>query len=246
MRIGVISLLPGMFHALNYGVTGRAIDKGLVDMAYFNPRDDADNAQRSVDDRPYGGGPGMVMQAPPLAGSLGRAKQWLSDATTQVIYMSPRGKALTQQAVNELAGTSSLIFVAGRYEGVDERFIQCHVDHMWSLGDYVISGGELAIMVVVDAIVRQLPGGLGDCASAQQDSFMQGLLDHPHYTRPPVYNGLPVPAVLTEGNHAHIARWRRQQALGYTWQRRPDLLDKLDLSQTDEVLLADFKAAQQE
>ncbi len=243
MRIGVVTLFPDMFTALNSGISGRALQNNLVNLACFNPRDDALDPHRTVDDKPYGGGPGMVMQAPPLAASVQRAQTWVGNSTpAKVIYLSPAGKPLTQQALNQFATLSALVLVAGRYEGVDQRFIDHHVDEVWSLGDYVLSGGELAAMVMIDAIIRLLPGSLGDARSAQQDSFMDGVLDHPHYTRPAVYHDDTVPDVLLSGDHQAIANWRRQQALGHTWLQRPDLLAKVTLSETDAALLKAFQA----
>ncbi len=226
MRFDVLTLFPALVEqVVSCGVTGRAADKGLIRLETWNPRDYATDAHRSVDDRPYGGGPGMVMRYQPLADCLAAA--WQADETPgKVIYLSPRGRRLDQQAVNRLAEDSRLILVSGRYEGIDERFVERHVDEEWSVGDYVLSGGELPAMTLIDAVTRQLPGALGHEDSARQDSFMEGLLDCPHYTRPEVIEGRAVPEVLLSGNHAEIARWRHEQALAATRERRPDLLDE--------------------
>lgn len=246
MKFAVVSLFPEMFTALKSGISGRALTNNIATLQCFNPRDDALPPHRVVDDKPYGGGPGMVMQAPPLAASLKRAQQWIgSTPPAKVIYVSPAGQPLTQQVVQTFTTAPALIFVAGRYEGVDQRFVDQHVDEVWSLGDYVLSGGELAVMVMIDAIIRLLPGSLGDPQSAQQDSFMQGLLDHPHYTRPPLYADHAVPDVLLSGDHKAIARWRRQQALGHTWLQRPELLAQLSLDEEDQALLQAFQLAEQ-
>jgi tRNA (guanine37-N1)-methyltransferase len=244
MQLGVVTLLPEMLEALKYGITGRAMEAGIIKVACFNPRDEVHNVHRTVDDRPYGGGPGMVMQAPPLADSVKRAKAALGEkCSAKVIYVSPKGRPLTQAALNSLAAEEALIFVAGRYEGVDERFIEGHVDEMWSIGDYVLSGGELAVMVMIDAITRLLPGSLGCSDSTSEESFMQGVLEYPHYTRPAVYENRAVPEVLLSGDHKAINEWRRQQALGQTWLHRPDLLATIDLTPHENALLQAFKAA---
>ncbi len=246
MQVDIVSLFPAMFDALSrYGVSGRAIDNGLVSLAMHNPRDYTDDNYQSVDDRPYGGGPGMVMLVAPLQKALAAAEARQRAASgkdkARVIYLSPQGAPLTQAKVMELAGLSALTLLCGRYEGVDERLIDAEVDEELSLGDYVISGGEMAAMVLLDAIIRQLPGALGDAASAEQDSFMQaGLLDCPHYTRPAEYNGRAVPAVLLSGDHRAIRRWRHQQSLLRTRQRRPDLFQQRVLDQEDRDLLAEF------
>lgn len=236
-RFGVVSLFPAMFDAVTaHGVTGRAAAAGLIDVQVWNPRDFALDRHRTVDDRPYGGGPGMVMRIEPLRSAM-RAARVALDPGTRVAALSPQGRVLDQGAVRMLAERGSLILVAGRYEGIDERLYALEVDEQWSIGDYVLSGGELAAMVVIDAVARLLPGVLGHADSAAEDSFMDGLLDHPHYTRPENYEGLEVPAVLLGGDHAEIRRWRRQQALGRTWQARPDLIARLDLSPEDRALL---------
>lgn len=240
MWIGVISLFPDMFRAItDFGVTGRAVKRGLLEMNLWNPRDFAHDKHRTVDDRPYGGGPGMLMMVQPLRDAIQAAKQAAGD-DVKVIYLSPQGKKLTQSGVAELAQHQKLILVAGRYEGIDERVIQSEIDEEWSIGDYVLSGGELPAMTLVDAVSRLVPGVLGDMASAEQDSFTDGLLDCPHYTRPENLDGVMVPDVLLSGNHEHIRRWRLKQSLGRTWQRRPELLNNLALTDEQAKLLAEY------
>lgn len=240
MRFDVISIFPQMFDAIrDAGVVGRAMERKLASLHLWNPRDYSDNAYRSIDDRPYGGGPGMVMQAEPLAQAIGAARQQ-QHADTRVVHLSPQGRKLDHAAVAEMATRPGIILLAGRYEGIDERLLHSAVDEEWSIGDYVLSGGELAAMVLMDAVIRQLPGVLGDEDSAQADSFVNGLLDCPHYTRPEVYQGQAVPEVLLSGNHAEIERWRLKQSLGRTWLRRPDLLEKLQLDAEQEQLLKEF------
>src|SRR4051812_13034230 len=245
LQIDVVTLFPQMFDAVTgSGVTGRARERRLYELLLWNPRDFAANAYRTVDDRPYGGGPGMVMMAEPLEKALHAAAQRQKSsgaARPRVLHLTPQGKLLDHALVAELAKEQGLVMLAGRYEGVDERVTDRVIDDEVSIGDYVLSGGELAAMVVIDAVVRQLPGVLGDAESASQDSFVNGLLDHPHYTRPEVYEGVGVPQVLLSGNHAHIAKWRLKQALGRTWQRRPDLLTKRTLSAEESALLEAFK-----
>ncbi len=240
MRIELVSLFPEMFDAIiDYGVTGRAVDRGLLTLGFNNPRDYAKDRHRTVDDRPYGGGPGMLMKVGPLKDAIQAARERLvGDA--KVIYMSPQGRVLDQAGVVELSQCDNLIVISGRYEGVDERLIQSQVDEEWSIGDYVLSGGELAAMVMIDSVARLLPGVLGHQASALQDSFYQGLLDHPHYTRPEKMDEGDVPAVLLSGDHQAIERWRHQQALGRTWLKRPDLLEGQSLSREQQGLLQDF------
>ena len=241
LHLGVISLIPELFASMQYGVTGRAIEQGLAKVDYWNPREWTTRPYRQVDDKPYGGGPGMVMQYEPLNGAILCARSQMPP-TCKTIYLSPQGKTIRQADLNLIAQEQQpLLFIAGRYEGIDERIISEHVDEEWSLGDFVLSGGELAAMVFMDALIRLLPGSLGHQASAEQDSFMNGLLDCPHYTRPEVINGMPVPEVLLSGNHRDIERWRRKQSLGQTWLKRPDLLDKLTLSSLDKLLLEEFK-----
>lgn len=242
MRIGVVSLFPQMFDAITqYGVTGRAVSQGKLDMAYWNPRDFTQDKHRTVDDRPYGGGPGMVMKLEPLQKAIHAAKQQLGQQT-KVVYLSPQGRKLDQQGLQELATREAMIFVAGRYEGIDERLIEQEIDEEWSIGDYVLSGGELAAMVMIDGVARLLPDVLGDEESAQQDSFMAGLLDHPHYTRPERSSDQTVPEVLLGGDHEAIRKWRLKQSLGRTWIRRPDLLDMDTLTNEQKALLEQFIA----
>lgn len=240
MWIGVISLFPEMFRAITeHGVTGRAVKSGLLHIECWNPRDFTHDKHRTVDDRPYGGGPGMLMMVQPLRDAIHAAKQAAGDGA-KVIYLSPQGRKLTQAGVTELATEQKLILIAGRYEGIDERVIQTEVDEEWSIGDYVLSGGELPAMTLIDAVSRLVPGVLGDQASAEQDSFTDGLLDHPHYTRPELLDGLAVPEALTSGNHEVIRRWRLKQSLGRTWQRRPELINNLALTDEQESLLAEY------
>lgn len=239
MKVSVISLFPEMFQAITqYGVTGRAIRSGLVEVDYFNPRDFTHDKHKTVDDRPYGGGPGMLMKVQPLKDAIASAK--LSVPNAKVIYLSPQGRTLTQEGVQQLAKQAGFILVAGRYEGVDERLIQSQIDEEWSIGDFVLSGGELPAMVLMDAVFRMVPGVLGKQASADEDSFADGLLDCPHFTRPEVLNGEPVPSVLLSGNHEEIRRWRLKQKLGRTFQRRPDLLQNLELDKEQQMLLEEF------
>jgi len=245
LQFDVITLFPQMFDAVaEAGVIGRAREKGIYQLVAWNPRDFAQNAYRTVDDRPYGGGPGMVMMPEPLGRALAAARQRQKSAGVKeprVIHLTPQGRLLNHRLVMELAGQQGLVMLAGRYEGIDERVVKREVDDEISIGDYVLSGGELAAMVVIDSVVRQLPGVLGDAQSASQDSFVDGLLDCPHYTRPEAYAGQAVPPVLMSGNHAEIGRWRLKQALGRTWQRRPDLLSKRVLSDDEKRLLEEFK-----
>ena len=243
-QLGVITLLPEMFTALTHGVIGRAIEQGIAQVHYWNPRDWARNDHRQVDDRPYGGGPGMVMMYEPLHSAILHAKQNMSTGC-KTIYLSPQGQRIDQKKLNAAAlDTSPLLFIAGRYEGIDERVIVQDVDEEWSIGDFVLSGGELAAMVCIDAIIRLLPGSLGHPASAATDSFMNGLLDFPHYTRPATLESGTVPNVLLSGSHQQIAQWQRKQALGKTWLKRPDLLEEVTLSKADERLLMEFKKEQ--
>ena len=242
MRFDVISLFPEMFDALRLGVTGRAIERGLVEVELWNPRDYADDDHRTVDDRPYGGGPGMVMMVGPLCQAIDAARAAAPDS--KVVYLSPQGRVLDQAAVQEMAAGPGLVLLAGRYEGIDERLIDAYVDEEWSIGDYVLSGGELPAMVLMDAVTRLLPDVLGHADSAEQDSFTDGLLDCPHYTRPEEIGGRLVPEVLKSGNHELIRRWRLQQALGRTWLRRPDLLERRRLNSEEQSLLDEFIRAQ--
>jgi tRNA (guanine37-N1)-methyltransferase len=241
MRIDVVTLFPDSLEGLtDLGVTGRAIRAGKVELHTWNPRDLATDRHRTVDDRPYGGGPGMVMAVEPLRSTI-RAACEAAGGGTKVSLLSPQGGRLDQAGVEELAGRQGLILVCGRYEGIDERVIESEVDEEWSIGDYVISGGELAAAVIVDAVARLLPGVLGDEQSALEDSFVDGLLDHPHYTRPEVDGENAVPDVLLSGDHEAIRRWRRKQALGRTWLRRPDLLEDRELDEEAKALLDEFR-----
>lgn len=240
MWFGVISLFPEMFRALTeYGVSGRAVKQEKVSVTCWNPRDFTHDNYQTVDDRPYGGGPGMLMKIQPLRDAIHAAKTAAGEGA-KVIYLSPQGRKLDQQGVLELAQHDKLILVAGRYEGIDERLIEREIDEEWSLGDFVLSGGELAAMTLMDAVIRLVPGVLGHEQSAQQDSFMDGLLDCPHYTRPEVYEGQAVPDVLLSGNHEKIRQWRLKQSLGRTWQRRPDLLAALELTNEQQRLLTEY------
>ena len=240
LKIGVVSLFPPMFEAVTgYGITGRAIEKQLLALRVWNPRDFTTDPYRRVDERPYGGGPGMVMLPGPLTAAISAARAHCPQA--KVLYLSPQGRTLDQAGVLALAGRQELILLAGRYEGIDERVVASQVDEEWSIGDYVLSGGELAAMVLVDAVVRQLPGALGHEDSAAEDSFSNGLLDCPHYTRPEEFDGRGVPEVLLSGHHAEIRRWRLKQMLGRTAERRPDLLAKMELDSEQQKLLDEYR-----
>jgi tRNA (guanine37-N1)-methyltransferase len=244
MRFGIVTLFPEMFDAIaDNGVVGRAIRQGVLSLECSNPRDFTDDKHRTVDDRPYGGGPGMLMKVEPLERALNAMRQ--SYPAAKVVYMSPQGKRFDQAAAQTFSECDELIVLAGRYEGVDERLLSAQVDEEWSVGDYVLSGGELPAMIMIDAIARLLPGVLGHPDSAVEDSFVDGLLDCPHYTRPEVYKDEAVPEVLMSGDHARIRAWRLQQALGRTYLRRPDLLEKRGMSREEEGLLADFLARQE-
>ena len=239
IRFDVVTLFPEMFAAVTHsGISGRALETGLWSLGLWNPRDFTKDNYRTVDDRPYGGGPGMLMLAEPLEKALDAAKE---AGGGKVIYLSPQGRRLDHEKVMELAGRKAVTLLCGRYEGVDERLIRRRVDEELSLGDYVLSGGELAAMAVIDAVVRQIPGALGGEQSAAEESFVQGLLDGPQYTRPEVYAGEKVPEVLLSGHHENIRRWRLQQALGRTWLRRPDLLAARKLSEEERTLLEEFQ-----
>ena len=240
LRFAVVSLLPEIFQALEYGVCGRAIKNAQVRIDHFNPRDWSARAYRQIDDKPFGGGPGMVMMYEPLKQAILAAKKQMS-AEVKTVYLSPQGKQQHHQRLHSLVTErQEIIFIAGRYEGIDERIIARYVDEEWSLGDFVLSGGEFAAIVYMDAMIRLLPGVLGHEESAQQDSFMQGLLDHPHYTRPASVDGMDVPEVLLAGNHRAIERWRKKMALGKTWQKRSDLLAQIQLTDSDRQLLQEF------
>jgi tRNA (guanine37-N1)-methyltransferase len=238
----VVTIFPEMVGTVaEFGVVGRAVDKGLLCLKCKNPRDFAEDKHRTVDDRPYGGGPGMVMKYGPTAAALAAATAEQPDGSL-VVCLSPQGRTFDQAAAKRLAALPGITLLAGRYEGIDERLIESQVDEELSLGDYVLSGGEIAAMAVIDSVVRLIPGVLGDENSAEQDSFMHGLLDYPHYTRPEEVNGLRVPEVLLSGDHARIAKWRYQQALGRSFERRPDLVAKLNLNDEQNELLDEYLA----
>ncbi len=248
MRIDLITLFPDMADAVTrHGITSRALERGLWQLRAWNLRDFAHDAWRTVDDRPYGGGPGMVMMAPPLAEAIAaaradRARTDRADAPARVIALSPQGRPFSDTMARELAGSTGVIMIAGRYEAIDQRLIDAHVDEEWAVGDFVVSGGELPAMMIMDAAVRHIPGALNDATSAEQDSFSAGLLDCPHFTRPESFEGQTVPEILLSGHHARIARWRRDQALMATWNKRPDLIlrarDEGRLDAADEAILA--------
>lgn len=238
IRFDIITLFPEMFDALKSGITGRALSQKIIEIKCWNPRDFTDDPNKRIDDRPYGGGPGMIMEYQPLHHAITAAKK--ADArSAHVIYLSPQGKLLTQSTIREYIKNPEkrLILISGRYKGIDERVILQDVDEEWSVGDYVVTGGELPAMIVIDAMTRLLPNALGDENSAQQDSFENGLLDYPHYTRPETVDGLTVPVVLQSGDHTAIARWRRKESLGKTWQKRPDLLKRRILNEDERNLL---------
>jgi tRNA (guanine37-N1)-methyltransferase len=244
-QFDVVTLFPGMLDAVTrWGITGRARERRCYEVVAWNPRDFAADAYRAVDDRPYGGGPGMVMLAAPLEKAIAAARQRQASSgvgRNRVVFLSPQGRLLNHALVRELTALEGLVLVAGRYEGVDERLLQRCVDVEVSIGDYVLSGGELAAMVVMDSIIRWLPDVMGDPESVLQESFVSGLLDCPHYTRPEIYEGMPVPEVLLSGNHAAIERWRMKQSLGRTWQRRRELLEGIELSEAQQRLLDEYK-----
>jgi tRNA (guanine37-N1)-methyltransferase len=242
MRFDVVTLFPEFVQQCSgFGVIGRAVERGLLEMAAWNPRDYAEGGYRRVDDTVCGGGPGMVMLIEPLRRALAAARQATTAGPAPVVYLSPQGERLTQDKVRQLASLPRMILLCGRYEGIDERLLEHEVDEELSIGDYVLSGGELAAAVLIDAVGRLQEGALGDAQSAQQDSFSDGLLDCPHYTRPVSHEFGDVPAVLLSGDHAAIRRWRRMQSLGRTWLRRPDLLENLTLDKDDQRLLEEFK-----
>jgi tRNA (guanine37-N1)-methyltransferase len=249
MQFDVITIFPEMFDALiDHGITRRALEDRRFGLKTWDPRDFTKDNYRRVDDRPYGGGPGMVMLAEPLQAAIEAAKAHQRAEGVEapkVLLMSPQGERLSEALVQELSSEAGLVLVAGRYEGIDERLVQKHVDREISIGDYVTSGGELPAMVVIDALVRRLPGSLNDAESALQDSFSAGLLDWPHYTRPEEWKEARVPEVLLSGNHAAIARWRRKQALGRTYDRRPELIDESKLAREDRQLLEEYRREQQ-
>ena len=240
MQIAVVSIFPEFVRQVGeYGVVGRAVARQLLSLQCRNPRDYAEDVHRTVDDRPYGGGPGMVLKYEPTARAICQARQDLPDGSP-VVCLSPQGRVFDQDTARRFAELPGFVLLAGRYEGIDERLIENEVDEELSLGDFVLSGGEIAAMAVIDAVTRLLPGVLGDEDSAAQDSFMEGLLDHPHYTRPESVDGQRVPAVLMSGDHARIARWRYKQALGRSFLRRPDLVKKMNLDREQRKLLDEF------
>jgi tRNA (guanine37-N1)-methyltransferase len=245
LQLDAITLFPDMFDALTEsGITRRAREERRYQLICWNPRDFAHDNYRTIDDRPYGGGPGMVMMAAPLEAALDAARDRQRSTgvrRSRVIHLTPQGTPLTHRKVMELSGESGLVLFGGRYEGVDERVIERVVDDEVSIGDFVVSGGELPIMMLMDAVIRQLPGSLGDADSARQEPFVDGLLDCPHYTRPEVHEGIPVPAVLLSGDHAAISRWRLKQSLGRTWQRRPDLIERRRLNESETRLLDEYR-----
>jgi tRNA (guanine37-N1)-methyltransferase len=236
---GVITLFPEMFQMLNTGITGRAIKDKRLNIDFWNPRDYSTDKHKTVDDHPYGGGPGMLMMAPPLQAAIHAAKKACPQEPT-VIYLSPQGRIFDQEAAAELASKQALILVNGRYEGLDERIIQTEIDEEWSIGDYILTGGELGSMVMIDAITRLIPGCVGDANSVLEDSLTSGLLKYPQYTRPESHNGATVPNILLKGNHREINRWRLKESLGKTWLKRPDLLAKKMLTEQEVSLLAEF------
>ena len=244
MHFHVITLFPEMVEQMcEFGVLGRAIKRGIIKLTCWNPRDYTQDKHRTVDDRPYGGGPGMLMKVQPLADAIADAKLQAGD-DAKVVYLSPQGQLLNQQAVIEMADRpeqKAVILIAGRYEGIDERLIEQYVDEEWSIGDYVLSGGEMPALIMIDAVARMLPDVLGDADSAQQDSFMEGLLDCQHYTRPEEIDGQAVPKVLLSGDHKAIESWRQKQALARTWLRRPDLLESLQLNEEQKKWLSEFQ-----
>jgi tRNA (guanine37-N1)-methyltransferase len=242
MQIAVVSLFPVMLReALMHGVLGRAVERGLLRVGLFDPREHATDVHRTVDDRPYGGGPGMVLKVEPLRSALRAAAASVPDGTRRV-YLGADGRRFDQQTARDACAWPGLVLMAGRYEGVDERLIESEIDEVWSIGDYVLSGGELPALVVIDAIARLIPGVLGSAESVVQESFSAGLLDWPHYTRPPLFDQRPVPQALLSGDHAAIRRWRLRQALGRTWLRRPELLAQRGMNGEERALLEEFKA----
>jgi len=245
LNIDVITLFPGMFDALtDFGVTSRAVEKGFLSVDCWNPRDFTEDRHRTVDDRPYGGGPGMVMKTAPLEKTLDAILEQRSEQKSdrKVIYMSPQGEIFNHRMAKDFSDSPGMILLSGRYEGIDERFLQDRIDQEVSIGDFVLTGGELPAMVLIDAVARLLPGVLGNEGSAEEDSFVDGLLDCPHFTRPEIVNGQQVPDVLLSGNHEAIRRWRLKQSLGRTWLKRPDLIDSADLDDEQIQLLNDFKS----
>ncbi len=243
MQIGIVSLFPeAVAQVVEFGVVGRASDRGLIELKFENPRNHTEDVHRTVDDRPYGGGPGMVMRYEPLVKAVRALRRRIPDGSP-VLALTPQGRRFDQRTAERLAALDGFMLVAGRYEGMDERVIEAEIDEEISLGDFVVSGGELPAMLVIDAVVRLLPGVLGDADSAIEDSFTTGLLDHPHYTRPESIEGRDVPTVLLSGDHQRIARWRLREALGRTYRRRPDLLERIDLTAEQQVLLDEYLEA---
>ncbi|MEX0943345.1 MAG: tRNA (guanosine(37)-N1)-methyltransferase TrmD [Pseudomonadales bacterium] len=241
MWVGIISLFPEMFEAITaYGITRRAVENQLLELEFWNPRDFATDKHRTVDDKPYGGGPGMLMKVAPLRAAIAAAREVGGDGC-KVICLTPQGRQLTQQDLKRLAAVPKLVLVAGRYEGIDERVIEADIDEEYSIGDYVLSGGELPAMVLIDGIARLLPGVVGDPESVARDSFYEGALNYPQYTRPEVVDEVQVPAVLLSGNHEEINRWRLKQSLGRTYERRPDLLEGRQLTKEEQDLLAEYR-----
>ena len=241
MRVDVVTLFPELVEqVISCGIVGRAAERKLLELHCWNPRDYTRDRHRTVDDRPYGGGPGMLMKVQPLEDAIAAVRA--QNSAAKLVYLSPQGRLLTQQMLAGQVAEGSVIFLCGRYEGIDERLLEREVDEEWSLGDYVISGGELAAMVCIDAMTRLLPGALGDDESAGQDSFSAGLLECPQYTRPENYRGDRVPEVLMNGNHRDIEAWRLQQSLGRTWLRRPDLLERVELDARQKALLDEYIA----
>lgn len=245
MWFGVVTLFPEMLQSVtSYGVTGRAVDRSLLAVDLWNPRDFTSDRHRTVDDRPYGGGPGMLMKIEPLCAAIAEAKRFSvieKKVKSRVVYLSPQGRRFDQGVARELVASEAVILVAGRYEGIDERLIKSMVDDEISIGDFVLSGGEIPAMALIDAVARLVPGVLGHESSAVEDSFFSGLLDCPHYTRPEVYEGMAVPKVLLGGNHKEIARWRLKESIGRTWERRPDLIEALVLTEEMQTLLEECR-----
>ena len=247
MQLGIVSLFPEMFTAVTeHGISGRAVRSGLMNLELFNPRDYTTDKHRTVDDKPFGGGPGMLMKTEPLMASIAAARQAVSQKQTtgesvKVIYLSPQGKTLKQDSIIDLAKREGMVLLCGRYQGIDNRVLVSEIDEEWSLGDFVISGGELAAMTLIDAMTRFQPGALGDEGSALEDSFSNGLLHSPEYTRPQSIDGSDVPKVLLSGDHEAIRKWRLKQSLGATWLKRPDLLQAMSLELEQEELLEQFK-----
>lgn len=247
MQLGIVTLFPEMFAAVTeYGISGRAVRSGLMNLEFFNPRDYTTDKHRTVDDKPFGGGPGMLMKTEPLMSSIAAAREAVaarqaSGEAAKVIYLSPQGQTLKQDSIIDLAKREGMVLLCGRYQGIDNRLVENEVDEEWSLGDFVISGGELAAMTLIDAMTRFQPGALGDEGSALEDSFTNGLLHSPEYTRPQSINGQDVPAVLLSGDHEAIRKWRLKQSLGTTWLKRPDLLEAMELEPEQSELLEQFK-----